>query len=146
MNVTSTVIANLDAQVHSLVGGTMPKTVLIVEDHQDSRELLADALEFSGYAVLQASDGEEGERIAIENAPDVILLDISLPKKSGWDVVEALRLCDATKETPIIALTAHARAQDESKAMQVGCNHYLPKPVKPKQVLQTIQALLGEDA
>lgn len=124
----------------------MPKTVLIVEDHQDSRELLADALEFSGYAVLQAGDGEEGERIATDQAPDVILVDISLPKKSGWEVVEALRRHEATTATPIIALTAHARAQDETKALQVGCNKYLPKPVKPKQVLQAIQALLGDDA
>lgn len=120
----------------------MSKTILIVEDHQDSRELLADALEFTGYAVLQAGDGEEGERIALEQTPDLILLDISLPNKSGWEVVETLRNNDATRQTPIIALTAHARVQDENKALEAGCNQYLPKPVKPKQVIQAIQALL----
>lgn len=124
----------------------MSKTILIVEDHQDSRELLADALEFAGYAVLQAGDGEEGERIALKQTPDLILLDISLPNKSGWEVVETLRNNDATRQTPIIALTAHARVQDENKALEAGCNQYLPKPVKPKQVIQAIHTLLDDEA
>ncbi len=139
-------IMNSGSQALRLFGGSMSKTILLVEDHQDSRELLVDALEFADYTVLQAGDGEEGERIALEQTPDLILLDISLPKKSGWDLIDTLRSHDATKEVPIIALTAHARAQDENKAIEAGCNQYLPKPVKPKQVLQAIQGLLNKGA
>lgn len=119
-------------------------TILIVEDHIDSRELLGDLLEFNGYTVLQAGDGAEGERLARQNLPDVIILDVSLPVKSGWQVAEALRADESTRLTPIVALTAHARDEDERKAMEVGCNRYIPKPVKPNLVLQTIEQLLSE--
>lgn len=121
----------------------MSKTILIVEDHQDSRELLADALRFAGYKVVEAGDGEEGERIAIELAPDALVLDISLPGKSGWEVIASLKAHAPTAGTPVIALTAHARAQDEQRALDAGCSRYLPKPVKPKQVIQTLETLIG---
>lgn len=121
----------------------MGKAILIVEDNLDSRELMADALEFAGYAVLQAKDGEEAVQLAKENLPGLILLDISLPKKSGWDVAAEVRAHADTREIPIIALTAHARADDRDRAFEAGCNSYLPKPVKPKDVIQEIERLLA---
>ena len=120
----------------------MERTILIVEDHVDSREMLADALEFSGYQVLQAPDGPEGEDLAARHLPDLILFDISLPTKSGLEVLRALRGQEATRHIPVIALTAHARPEDEQQAIQAGCNAYLPKPVKPRQVIQEIARLL----
>lgn len=120
----------------------MIKRVLIVEDNVDSRELMADALEFSGFEVLQASDGEKGEAAAIEQKPDIILLDISLPIKSGWDVASSLQANADTSQIPIIALTAHARAEDRQRALDEGCRSYLPKPVKPKAVIEEIHRLL----
>lgn len=120
----------------------MSKRVLIVEDNLDSRELMADALEFADFEVLQASDGEKGEAAAIEHVPDIILLDISLPLKSGWDVAASLQANEKTKQIPIIALTAHARAEDQQRALDEGCRSYLPKPVKPKAVIEEINRLL----
>ncbi len=120
----------------------MTATILIVEDNRDSRELLVDALEFSDFSVIEAADGEEGERKAKEEKPDLILLDISLPIKAGWDVAAALRKEDNTKDIPIIALTAHAREEDRERALQAGCTSYLPKPVKPKDVLKEINRLI----
>jgi len=121
----------------------MPQKILIVEDHDDGRELLKDFLEYSGYTPLLATNGEEGETLAKQEIPHLILLDISLPIKSGWDVAKALREDASTKDIPIIALTAHVRTEDEDMAKQVGCSSFLPKPIKPKEVLQKIQELLG---
>ncbi|MFB3789054.1 MAG: response regulator [bacterium] len=124
----------------------MDRTILIVEDHVDSREMLADALGFSGYKVLQASDGPQGEELAASRQPDLILLDISLPTKSGLEVLRSLRSQESTRHIPVIALTAHARPEDEQQAVQAGCNAYLTKPVKPRHVIQVIARLLNEDA
>jgi len=117
---------------------------LIIEDHRDSREMLADALEFSGYHVLQAPDGPEGEELAARHQPDLILLDISLPTKSGLEVLRFLRNQEPTRRIPVIAFTAHARPEDKQQAIQAGCTAYLPKPVKPRQVIQEIARLLNE--
>ena len=122
----------------------MPEIILVIEDSRDSRELLVDALEFSGYTVLQAGDGVEGETIAKEKHPDLILLDISLPLKAGWDVAQDLRKNEATQDIPIIALTAHARPEDRDRALKLGCNSYIPKPVKPKDVLREISRMLRQ--
>lgn len=120
----------------------MKTIVLIVEDNTDSRELMADALEFAGFVVLQADDGKKGETAAVEHLPNIILLDISLPVKSGWDVARSLRENELTRHIPIIALTAHAQAEDQTRALQEGCTSYLPKPVKPKAVIDEIHRLL----
>lgn len=120
----------------------MGYTILVVEDHLDSREVLADALEFAGYTVIQAADGPEGEEKALQESPDLILLDISLPTKSGWDVLQTIQRDPQTQRIPVIALTAHARPEDEQRALEAGCRSYIPKPVKPKQVLQIISDIL----
>lgn len=121
----------------------MSKTVLLVEDHLDSRELLAEALEFSGYSVIVAEDGVEAENQARSHLPDLILLDISLPLRSGWEVMDALRQDENTQHIPVIALTAHALPEDEENAREKGCKGYIPKPVKPRQVIDQVNAILG---
>lgn len=120
--------------------------ILVVEDHTDSRELLCDALEFSGFEVLQAVDGEQGEQAALNDSPDAIVLDMSLPIKSGWDVAESLRSNKALAAVPILALTAHARKEDEERALAVGCSRYLSKPIKPTQVIRILNEVLQRDA
>ena len=139
-----TVIAQLHEDVWKLLEperGGMAQRILIIEDNVDNRELLTDALEFAGYTIAQAKDGVEGEAKAKEWKPDLILLDISLPLKSGWEVARALQE-ESTREIPIIALTAHAREEDRQRALETGCRSYLPKPVKPKDVIREIQKLL----
>ncbi len=143
--ISSTIIGNPNHQVLRLFEieeKSMSKRILIVEDHDDGRELLKDFLEYSGYTPILAANGDEGERLAKSEIPDLILLDISLPVKSGWDIARALREHDATQEIPIIALTAHVRPEDEEMAKEVGCSSFLPKPVKPKEVLKKIEELL----
>lgn len=140
------VLANPHPQTLELLGikdNEMNHTILLVEDHQDSRELMIDMLEFSGYKVISAGDGLEGERLAKEKCPALILLDISLPHKNGLEVAQSLRESESTQSIPIIALTAHARPEDESNAREAGCNSYLAKPVKPKDVIQEIKRFLG---
>lgn len=120
----------------------MGQRILIVEDHTDGRELLTDFLEYSGFVVIQAADGEEGERKAKSEEPSLILLDVSLPIKSGWEVAKNLRADETTRSIPIIALTAHVRPEDEAMAREVGCSSFVPKPVKPKEILREINRLL----
>jgi CheY-like chemotaxis protein len=123
---------------------SMKPTILVIEDNPDSREMLVDALEFAGYAVLEAGDGEEGERKAKAEKPHVILLDISLPVKAGWDVARDLRRDEATRNIPIIALTAHTGREDRDRVLEAGCDSYLPKPVKPRDVIQEIEKYLTQ--
>ncbi len=147
--VKSTILTNPYPSIWEMLGfkvESMKKKILVVEDNMDSRELLVDALEFADYAVIEAVNGEEGERKAREECPDLILLDISLPIKAGWDVARDLRIHDQTKQIPIIALTAHAREDDKNRALEAGCTSYIPKPVKPKDVLKEISRLLSLNA
>lgn len=122
------------------------RSILIIEDHADGRELLKDFLEYSGFSVSLAADGEEGERKAKAEIPGLILLDVSLPGKSGWEVARALSADPNTQDIPIIALTAHVSPEAEAMAREVGCASYLPKPVKPKEVLLQIERFLVPNA
>ncbi|OPL14118.1 MAG: two-component system response regulator [delta proteobacterium ML8_D] len=114
------------------------KKLLIVEDNQDSRELVIKILRNLDYQLIEAVDGEDGLKKAIAKQPDIILLDISLPKMGGYEVVKNLRLREEFKHTSIIALTAHAMKGDEEKALQAGFNGYISKPIDvhelPKQI------------
>ena len=89
-----------------------------------------------------AEDGQMGEDMAFKYLPQVILLDVSLPKKSGWEVSQTLRKNESTQDIPIIILTAHVFPEDRRKAEDLGCNSFLPKPLKPREVLHEIQSLL----
>ena len=120
-------------------------TILLVEDNSDNRTIYQTVLNHYGYEVLEARDGEEGVRLAREAIPDLILMDISIPIIDGWEATQVLKHDPATRDIPIIALTAHALASDREKAMEVGCDGYLAKPCEPRAVVAEVQRFLGRD-
>lgn len=120
-----------------------PKTVLLVEDNEDNLVVYRTILEHVGYHVLEARDGEEGVECARRERPDLILMDISIPKLDGWEATQRLKADDATRSIPIVALTAHALEEDRQKAQQAGCDGYLAKPVEPRRVVQEVERFLG---
>lgn len=119
------------------------KTVLLVEDNEDNLVVYRTILEHVGYIVIEARDGEEGVSRAREHLPDLILMDISIPKLDGWEATQRLKAAEETKRIPIIALTAHALEEDRQKAVQVGCDGYLAKPVEPRRVVQEVERFVG---
>lgn len=119
------------------------KTVLLVEDNEDNLVVYRTILEHVGFKVIEARDGEEGVNRAKENLPDLILMDISIPKMDGWEATQRLKAFENTKAIPIIALTAHALEEDRQKALQAGCDGYLAKPVEPRRVVQEVERFVG---
>jgi len=121
------------------------RTILLVEDHEDNRIVYRTMLEHFGYTVLLAGDGAEGVRLAREQHPDLILMDVSIPVMDGWEATRTLKADPATARIPIIALTAHALAADRQRADEVGCDGYLAKPVEPRRVLEEVRRFLGDE-
>jgi CheY-like chemotaxis protein len=117
-------------------------TILLVEDNALNRDMLSRRLARRGYTVLTAQDGGEGHAVASSAAPDLILMDIGLPDMDGWQVTRLLKSSPATREIPIIALTAHALLTDRDKARDVGCDDYDTKPVELARLLKKIDNLL----
>jgi CheY-like chemotaxis protein len=118
--------------------------ILLVEDNQDSREGLSRRLQRRGYEVVVACDGREGVELASSAAPDLILMDINLPVLDGWEATRLIRSADATRDIPIIALTAHALTSDRQKTLDAGCDDYHTKPVELPRLLNQIEVLLQE--
>jgi two-component system cell cycle response regulator DivK len=131
------------ASLAGLFARGMTKRILLVEDNVDNQAIYRLILEHSGFAVLEADNGEDGIRMARENHPDLILMDISIPKIDGWEATRILKADERTKHIPIIALTAHALVTDRAKAEEVGCDGYLAKPVEPKHVVEEVHRHLG---
>ncbi|HKR29507.1 MAG TPA: response regulator [Terriglobales bacterium] len=121
----------------------MPK-ILLVEDNEMNRDMLSRRLQRKGYAVVMAHDGEQGLALAKSESPDLILMDISLPKMDGWQVTRLLKSNPETKEIPVIALTAHALSTDRQKAFEIGCDDYDTKPVEFGRLSEKIEHLLVE--
>lgn len=117
--------------------------ILVVEDNPMIQEILLERLLLRNYEVVAASDGQEGVEIAQKEQPDLILMDISLPVMDGWEATHRIRKNEATKNIPIIALTAHALIEDRNKSLAIGCNDFETKPVNFSQLLLKINALLG---
>ena len=115
------------------------KKLLIVEDNQDSRELVIKILKNRDYHIIEAVDGEDGLEKAIAEQPDIILLDIALPKMGGYEVMKNLRLREEFKHTSIIALTAHAMKGEEEKALRAGFNGYISKPINVHELPRQIE-------
>lgn len=120
----------------------MPK-ILIVEDNQENRDALSRRLERRGYSVIVAVDGRAGVTMAQEELPDMILMDLNLPDVDGWEATRMIKADAQTAAIPIIALTAHAIAGDEQRALQAGCSDYHSKPVEFARLLSQIEALLN---
>ncbi|MBN1368499.1 MAG: response regulator [Dehalococcoidales bacterium] len=121
----------------------MPK-ILYIEDDEMNRDMLARRLEKRGYQLLLAVDGEQGLEIARSENPDLILMDMSLPVLDGWEATRQLKKTPNTVCIPIIALTAHAMADDKQKALEAGCDDYDSKPIELPRLLSKIEALLND--
>ena len=120
--------------------------ILYVEDNDDNVFMLTRRLKKRGYDVIVAGNGEEGVVLATEEQPGLILMDLSLPVLDGWEATRRLKADPATRDIPVIALSAHAMPGDAEKALAAGCDDYDTKPVEMKRLLAKIRALLPEGA
>lgn len=116
--------------------------ILLVEDNEMNRDMLSRRLQRKGYEILIAVDGEEGVEMAFSQKPDLILMDMSLPKVDGWEATRRLKASHDTHRIPIIALTAHAMSEDRDKAMSAGCDEFDTKPVELPRLLEKIKTFL----
>jgi len=117
--------------------------VLVVEDYQDAREMYAAYLQFSGYRVAEATNGVEAIEQAHELMPDIILMDLALPKMDGWEATRRLKSDDRTRNIPIVALTGHALAGHAEGARQAGCDSFVTKPCLPDALVAEIKRMLS---
>jgi len=120
--------------------------ILLVEDNEMNRDMLSRRLERKGYNVVFALDGAEALTKATSEVPDLILMDMSLPVMSGWEVTRKLRLDPQTQRLPIIALTAHAMSSDRQEALDAGCDDYDTKPLDFPRLLSKMETLLQRKA
>lgn len=117
--------------------------ILCVEDNDDNIFTLHRRLTRWGHTVLIARDGREGIAMARAERPDLIVMDLNLPKLDGWEATRTLKSSDETKHIPILALTAHAMVGDRKKALDAGCDDFATKPVSFEEVRAKIEALVG---
>ena len=121
----------------------MGKAVLVVEDNEDNLLIVATILKYYDYEVLTAADGESAIDIASQSRPNLILLDISLPRMDGWDVARVLKSNEALATIPLIAFTAHAYDADRELASKLGFAGFLTKPVEPLRILDEVRRVIG---
>jgi two-component system cell cycle response regulator DivK len=105
--------------------------ILHIEDNPSNRKVVQHVLRQTDYDLIEAVDGEQGVEMAFRDNPDLILLDMQLPKLSGYEVAEKLKADDRSKHIPIIAVTAYALSGDDIKAREAGCDDYIAKPFRP---------------
>jgi CheY-like chemotaxis protein len=118
--------------------------ILLVEDNEANRDMLSRRLARRGYDVVIAADGVCGLALAGSEEPDLILMDMSLPLLDGWEATRRLKASPATKNVPVIALTAHAMSSDRDRAISAGCDDYDTKPVELPRLLEKIELLLAK--
>ena len=112
--------------------------ILVVEDNRDNMTLIVDVLSSLDYDVLQATDGQEGLDLAKSGKPDLILMDLSLPRMDGWTATRHLKADPLLKSIPIIALTAHAMIGDRERALEAGCDDYITKPISLSDLMSKL--------
>jgi two-component system cell cycle response regulator DivK len=118
--------------------------IVVVDDYADNREMYAEYLRFLGYAVTTAADGAEALAKIVANPPDVVVLDLSLPKVDGWLVAKTLKADARTRHVPIIAVTGHALNGSEARARDAGADAYLIKPCLPEDLVAAVQKQLAQ--
>jgi CheY-like chemotaxis protein len=117
--------------------------ILVVDDYQDAREMYAEYLQFSGFRVAEARNGNEAVEQAFALKPDLILMDLSLPGMDGWEATRRLKADDTTKHIPIVALTGHALAGASEGARRAGCDSFVTKPCLPDDLVVEVRRMLG---
>ena len=127
------------------VKGERPR-VLVVDDYPDAREMYAEYLQYSGFDVIEAGNGIEALERAADSAPDIILMDLSLPVMDGWEATRRLKADKATADIPIVALTGHALAGILEGAKNAGCDAFITKPCLPEDLVKEIQKVLNAAA
>ena len=116
--------------------------VLVVDDFADNREMYSEYLSFSGYDVIEATNGKEAVDAARARLPDIIIMDLSLPVMDGWEATRRLKADDRTRKIPVVALTGHALAGHSKGARDAGCDSFLAKPCLPDQLVAEIKRML----
>ncbi len=119
--------------------------ILLVEDNEMNRDMLSRRLMRKKFEVVIAVDGAEGVDMSISEAPDIILMDMSLPILDGWQATQKIKADPQTKNIPVIAMTAHAMAGDREKCLDAGCDDYDTKPVEFGRLLDKIKNLIGTE-
>ena len=120
----------------------MSRRILVVDDINDSRELVVKVLKNKGYEMIEAIDGEEALEKAMSEKPDLILLDISIPKLNGYEVTKRLKSLEEVKDIPVVALTAHAMKGDRAKALEAGCEGYISKPINVRDLPAQVKSYM----
>jgi len=123
-------------------GKTERPRVLVVDDYPDVREMYSEYLEFSGFDVIQAVNGIEALQRAVDAAPDIILMDLSLPVMDGWEATRRLKEDARTSRIPVVALTGHALAGISEGASKAGCDAFVTKPCLPEDLVKEIRKIL----
>jgi two-component system cell cycle response regulator DivK len=119
-------------------------TVLLVDDDEDNRRIYSDLLEREGYRVLQAADGQAAVALAREARPDVVVMDLAMPRMDGCEAATRLKADPETRPIPVLALTAHILDDMQERALAAGCEAFLEKPLEPRQLLAEVRRALGE--
>jgi two-component system, cell cycle response regulator DivK len=117
--------------------------ILVVDDYQDAREMYAEYLQFSGFRVAEARNGNEAVEQAFALKPALILMDLSLPGMDGWEATRRLKADEATRHIPIVALTGHALAGASEGARRAGCDSFVTKPCLPDDLVVEVRRMLG---
>jgi len=117
--------------------------ILVVDDYQDAREMYAEYLQFSGFRVAEARNGNEAVEQAFALKPDLILMDLSLPGMDGWEATRRLKADERTSHIPIVALTGHALAGASEGAKKAGCDSFVTKPCLPDDLVVEVRRMLG---
>lgn len=116
--------------------------ILVVDDYQDAREMYAEYLQFSGFRVAEARNGNEAVSQAFELKPDLILMDLSMPGMDGWEATRVLKADDRTRHIPVVALTGHALAGALEGAKKAGCDSFVTKPCLPDDLVVEVRRML----
>lgn len=122
--------------------GERPR-VLLVDDYPDAREMYSEYLDFSGFEVIEAANGMEALLRAADDAPDIILMDLSLPVMDGWEATRRLKSDARTAHIPVVALTGHALAGMSEGAKQAGCDAFVTKPCLPEDLVKEVRRVLA---
>ncbi len=118
--------------------------ILVVDDNRDNRELVVKVLRSRGYEMVEAVDGEDALQKTRDERPNLILMDISLPKIDGYEVTRRLKIHEEYRNIPVVALTAHVMKGDKERAIEAGCAGYIPKPIDVHELPEQIKHYLED--